>query len=186
MFKEALDITAITAVNPTDEASSPREEKDGDQRQVNELLDFWKLFADGLQGTGTCFDHALTPISSTHKSRSLRRTKRFQDGVELEFTACLSSTNPLIIRATNRQAHQLLYQFTRTSSCREFPQDSVKIERVDLMADGVSKITLLCPDVPERLPLQKAKNEAYRKTVLEWFASMMVTVREELESLSVD
>ena len=28
VFKEALDITAITAVNPTDEASSPREEKD--------------------------------------------------------------------------------------------------------------------------------------------------------------
>ena len=186
VFKDALDITAVTAVNPTDEASSPREEKDGDQRQVNELLDFWKYFADGLQGTDTCFDQTLTPISSTHKSRSLRRTKRFHDGVELEFTACLSSTNPLIIRATNRRAHHLLYQFTRSSTCRELPQDSVLTEPVDLVADGMSKITLLCPDVPERLPLQKAKNEAHRKTVLKWFASVMVDVQQELESLSIE
>ena len=48
-----------------------------------------------------------------------------------------------------------------------------------------SKITLLCPDA-RAIAATESKERSISQNCLEWFASMMVTVRQELESLSVD
>lgn len=183
IFEKALKITSVTAVNPTDELNTGGDEKQANQKKLDEALSFWREFSNTFLDTGTCFDSKLNTIPDTYKSRSLRRTHVFEGGEEVEFAACMSSTNPLVLRAVNPDARALLGQFTKSSLYRGLPRDSLEPEYLHDDPMAVSKLGIDCPAVPTRLPLQKFKNQSHRETVLDWLADLVVKIQQELESL---
>lgn len=184
IFEVALKITSVTAVNPTDEVNVSVDEKQENQKKLDEALSFWREFSNALLNTGTCFDSKQNIIPDTYKSRSLKRTHVFPAGEEVEFSACTSSTNPLLLRAVNHEAMGLLHQFTKSSLYRGLPPECVDKESSETVAMAVSKIGIDCPTVPQRLLLQKHKNKSQRDIVLAWLADIVPKMQTELESLS--
>lgn len=184
IFEVALKITSVTAVNPTDEVNVGGDEKQANQKKLDEALSFWREFSNALLNTGTCFDNKQNIIPDTYKSRSLSRKHVFPGGEEVEFSACTSSTNPFVLRAVNHEAMGLLDQFTKSSLYRGLPSECVERESSETVAMAVSKIGIDCPAVPPRLLLQKHKNKSQRDIVLAWLADIVLKTQTELESLS--
>ena len=178
-FKEALRITLVTAVNPTDEIKSRGDQQQANQ-SMNEAISFWRRFSECLDGSGTCFD---TQINQTYRSRSLTRSQTFAGGEELSFTATWSSTKALVVRGTNLESKLLLEKLTKTRFLRGLPSDSVEKEEAKGIGMGVSKIAIDCTEVP-RLSLQKQKNSGHRDKMLEWCRTIMIGLQQELDKLS--
>lgn len=185
-LKKALDITAVTAVNPTDELSLGREKKESADNETREKLDFWRSFTAHFRGSNTCFDHNIEPIKDVYITPRLGRTWTLENGVELEFMAYTTSTNPLVIRASNSGAYKLLHEFTKTSYFRALPRSSVQRKLVDMESEKVAEISLSCPDVPKKMGLQRARYQEEREKMLSWLRTELEVIQDVLDKISID